>query len=186
MRKLPVILEPEEVTKLLKQPNIRYPSSLRNKTIMAIMLFAGLRVSEVVNLRPGDINLGRNKFRVVSGKGGKDRDLYINDYLSILLSKWRDIRPKGNYFFSTLKGKKLLTRYIQTMVKRYSIKSGITKNVSPHTLRHTYATQFYREKKDIESLRKILGHEDISTTTIYITLSGLDIEKDMKSFKGYI
>ncbi|MEA2016273.1 MAG: tyrosine-type recombinase/integrase, partial [Actinomycetota bacterium] len=185
-RKLPVILEPEEAQNLLKQPNIRYPSSLRNKAIMGIMLFAGLRVSEVVNLRPGDINLGRNKFRVVCGKGSKDRDLYINDYLSILLSKWRDIRPKSIYFFSTLKGKKLLPRYIQATVKRYSKKSGITKNVSPHTLRHTFATQFYREKKDIESLRKILGHEDISTTTIYITLANIDVEEGMKSFKGFI
>ena len=80
-RAAPTILEPEEVTKLLKQPNIRYPTSLRNKTIMAIMLHAGLRVSEVVNLRHGDINIGRGKLRVVSGKGGKDRDLYLDDYL---------------------------------------------------------------------------------------------------------
>jgi len=186
MRKIPVILEPEEVVKLLKKPNIRYPSSLRNKAIMAIMLYAGLRVSEVVNLKPGDIKIGRGKLRVVSGKGGKDRDLYINDYLSMLLTRWRDIRPKSDYFFSTLKGKRLIPRYIQSMVKRYSMKAGITKNVSPHTLRHTYATQLYRETKDIESLRKILGHEDINTTTIYITLSGLDVENDMKSFKGFL
>lgn len=184
-RKIPVILEPEEAQNLLKQPNKRYPTGVRNKAIMGVMLYAGLRVSEVINLKPGDINLTRGKFRVVNGKGGKDRDLYINDYLSILLEEWRKIRPEGKYFLSTLKGKKLSARYVLDMVKRYARKAGITKNVSPHTLRHTYATQFYREKKDIESLRKILGHEDISTTTIYITLAGIDTERDMKSFKGY-
>jgi integrase/recombinase XerD len=184
-RKIPVILEPEEAQKLLKIPNTRYPTGVRNKAIMSIMLYAGLRVSEVTGLAPGDINLTRCKFRVVNGKGGKDRDLYINDYLSILLNDWRKIRPESKYFFSTLKGKKLSSRYILDMVKRYSKKTGIEKNISPHTLRHTYATQFYREKKDIESLRKILGHENISTTTIYITLAGIDTERDMKSFKGY-
>jgi len=72
------------------------------------------------------------------------------------------------------------------MVKRYSKKAGINKNISPHTLRHTFATEFYRQTKDIETLRRILGHSDISTTTIYITLANIDVENGMKSFKGFI
>jgi len=72
------------------------------------------------------------------------------------------------------------------MIKRYSKKAGIVKNISPHTLRHTYATEYYRQTKDIETLRRILGHADISTTTIYITLANIDVEKGMKSFKGFL
>ncbi|MHB8278908.1 MAG: tyrosine-type recombinase/integrase [Candidatus Humimicrobiaceae bacterium] len=72
------------------------------------------------------------------------------------------------------------------MVKRYAQKAGINKNISPHTLRHSYATQYYRQTKDIETLRRILGHSDISTTTIYITLANIDVENGMKAFKGFL
>jgi len=184
--KLPVILEPEEAKKLIKQPNKRCPTGLRNKTIMSLMLHCGLRLSEVVNLKHGNINLTKGKLRVESGKGKKDRDLAIPDYLTGLLEAWRNIRPKSNFFFSTLKGRKLSDRYIQQMVKRYAQKAGIEKKISPHTLRHTYATQYYKQTKDIETLRRILGHSDISTTTIYITLANIDVENGMKSFKGFL
>jgi len=100
---------------------------------------------------------------------------------------WRKKRPKSNYFFPTLKGRKISGRYIQQMVKRYSQKAGIAKNISPHTLRHTYATYYYKQTKDIETpLRRILGHSDISTTTIYITLANIDVETGMKSFRGFV
>jgi len=153
--KLPVTLEPEEVQNLLKQPSKRYPTGLRNKAIMSLMLHCGVRLSEVVNLKPGNINLTKGKLRVESGKGKKDRDLAIPDYLNDLLEAWRSIRPKSNYFFSTLKGRKLSDRYIQQMVKRYASKAGIEKKISPHTLRHTYATQYYKQTKDIETLSEV-------------------------------
>ena len=186
-KKLPTILEPEEAQKLLKQPNKRYPTGLRNKAIMSLMLHCGLRLSEVINLKPGVINLTDEKLRVVNGKGGKDRDLGIPEYLKGLLENWRKIRPKGDYFFSTLKGRKLSDRYIQQMVGRYAHKAGINnKKISPHVLRHSYATQYYKQTKDIETLRRILGHTDIGTTTIYITLANADVEEGMKSFKGFL
>jgi site-specific recombinase XerD len=185
-KKLPVILEPEEAQRLIKQPNKRYPTGLRNKAIISLILHCGLRVSEVINLRPGNINLTQGKLRVEGGKGSKDRDLAIPEYLTDLLDVWRKKRPVGSFFFSTLQGKKLSIRYLQQMVKRYALKAGITKNISPHSLRHTYATQYYRQTKDIETLRRILGHSDISTTTIYITLANIDVENGMKSFKGFL
>ena len=154
--------------------------------MMSLMLHCGLRISEVVNLRPSNINLTKGKLRVENGKGNKDRDLAISEYLTDLLDSWRKKRPESNFFFSTLKGKKLSDRYVQNMVKRYSRKAGIAKNISPHTLRHTYATQYYRQTKDIETLRRILGHSDISTTTIYINLANIDVENGMKSLKGFI
>jgi len=133
--KLPVILEPEEAQNLLRQPNKRYSTGLRNKTIMSLMLHCGLRLSETCNLSPGNINLSKGKLRVVSGKGNKDRDLAIPEYLIDLLTAWRKRRPKSTYFFSTLKGNKISGRYIQQMVKRYSAKASINKNITPHTLR---------------------------------------------------
>ena len=186
IKKLPTILEPEEAQKLLAQPNRRYPTGLRNKAMISLMLHCGLRVSEVVNLTPGNINLTKGKLRVESGKGNKDRDLAIPEYLMELLGSWRKKKPESNFFFSTLQGEKLSIRYLQQMVKRYGQKAGINKNISPHTLRHTYATSYYRQTKDIETLRRILGHSDISTTTIYITLANIDVENGMKSFKGFL
>ena len=82
--KLPVTLEPEEIQNLLKQPSKRYPTGLRNKAIMSLMLHCGLRLSEIVNLKPSHINLTKGKLRVESGKGKKDRDLAIPDYLTDL------------------------------------------------------------------------------------------------------
>lgn len=106
--------------------------------------------------------------------------------LSNLIDRWCKKRPESSFFFSTLNGKKLSIRYLQQMVKRYAQKAGITKKISLHVLRHTYGTQFYRQTKDIETLRRILGHSDITTTTIYITLANIDVENGMKSFKGFL
>ena len=136
-KKLPEVLNSFEASKLLSIPNPRYPTGLRNLAMLAVMLNIGLRVSEVSNLKPGHINLTENKLRVVNGKGGVDRDLTIpNGYTSELLKKWKDRRPKGEYFFCTLKGGRVSTRYIHLVVKRYVLKADIGKNVSPHTMRH--------------------------------------------------
>ena len=197
-KKLPVILEPEEAEKLLKIPSKRYLPGVRNRAIISIMLNMGLRVSEVSNLRPGDVNLTKNKLRIVAGKGNVDRDLAIPFYTAELLRAWKDKKPTGTeYFFCIIKnrkegkfasktGSKLSIRGIQVFVKRYAVRAGIAKNISPHTLRHTYATQYYKQTKDIETLRRILGHSDISTTTIYITLANIDVENGMKTFKEFL
>lgn len=83
--KLPTFLEPEEAQNLLKQPNRCFPTGLRNKAIISLILHCGLRLSEIINLKPGNLNLTKGKLRVESGKGEKDRDLAILDYLSDLL-----------------------------------------------------------------------------------------------------
>lgn len=187
IKKLPVILEPEEAVRITKIPNKRYPTGLRNKTILSLMLNMGFRLNEVVNLRPGDLNLTKGKLKVVNGKGGKDRELGIPENTAHLLEEWRKIKPKDTvYFFTTLKGKKISDRYIQNMVIRYGLRANINKKISPHTLRHTYATEYYRRTKDIETLRRILGHSSITTTTIYITLANIEVENGMKSFKEFI
>lgn len=194
-RKLPVILEPEEAQKLISLPNKRYPTGLRNKAILSLMLNMGLRVSETVNLKPGDLNLTSLRLRITNGKGGVDRDLIIPEPIIDLLKEWKKRKPKDSqYFFTTIKnrkdgkfasspGEKVSTRYIQAKIKDYAKKAGIGKDITPHTLRHTFSTFFYRQTKDIETLRRILGHADISTTQIYITLANIDVENAMNGFK---
>lgn len=86
IKKLQVVLEPQEAQSSLKQPNKRYPTGLRNKAIMSLMLHCGLRISEIINLKPCNINHTKGKLRVESGKGNKDRDLAILDYLIDLLN----------------------------------------------------------------------------------------------------
>jgi len=206
-KKLPIVLEAEEAQKLLSIPNKRYITGIRNKAILALMLNLGLRVSEVVNLRPGDLNLTKRKLRVVNGKGGVDRDIIIPEYTAELLKEWKKARPKeSRYFFTTIKdregsitqknkgkvisitsrpGEKLSVRYIQFMVKRYAKKAGIDKDITPHTLRHTFATDFIRQGQNVMKLKKILGHSDISTTQIYVTLANKDIEEAMNGFKEF-
>ena len=183
--KLPIILEVKEAKKILAIPSKRYPTGVRNKAMLSIMLNMGLRVSEVSNLKCSDVCINKRKLRIVDGKNGKDRDLIIPGYTLELLENWIAVKPKGKYFFCTLEGSKVNTRYIQDMVGRYRKRSKIYKNATPHTLRHTFATQFYRQTKDIETLRKILGHSDISTTQIYVTLANIDIENAMNIFKEF-
>ena len=186
-KKLPEVLNSYEASKLLSIPNPRYPTGLRNLAMMTVMLNIGLRVSEVSNLKPGQINLTENKLRVVNGKGGVDRDLTIpNGYTSEVLKNWKQIRPKGEYFFCTLKGGQVSTRYIHLAVKRYVLKAGINKNVSPHNLRHSFSTEFYRQTKDLETLRMILGHSNILTTQIYVTLANEEVKAAMNGFKQFI
>ena len=183
-KKLPVVLEPGEVQNLLKQPNRRYITGIRNKSIILVMLNMGLRVSEITDLKPGSINLTSRKLRIVNGKGGVDRDLVIPAGIEETLRQWKGRKPKGTkYFFTTIKGGQLSNRYLCDMIKRYGRKAKIDKIISPHTLRHTFATEYYRQTKDIETLRRILGHSDISTTTIYITLANIDVENGMRGFK---
>ncbi|MCL5070832.1 MAG: tyrosine-type recombinase/integrase [Actinobacteria bacterium] len=185
-RKLPTVLEPEEVAGLLSIPNKRFLSGLRNKAMLRLMLSMGLRVSEVVNLRPSDINLTLRKLRIVNGKGGVDRDIIIPEFIIDLVKEWKNRKPiDTNYFFTTNSGGKLSRIYIYNMVKGYTRRAGIDKKISPHTLRHTFGTNFYRQMKDIETLRKILGHAHISTTQIYVTLANIDVEMAMNGFKDY-
>jgi len=180
--RLPAVLEIEEAKKLLDIPKKRYPTGIRNKAMLSVMLNMGLRVSEVSNLKFIDVSTCKKKLRVVNGKYNRDRDLIIPAYTLELLENWKIVRPDSKYFFSTLDGSKVNIRYIQDMVGRYRVRSKIGKNVTPHTLRHTFATQFYRQTKDIETLRKILGHSDISTTQTYITLANIDVENAMNGF----
>lgn len=148
---------------------------------------AGLRLSEITNLKWENINLIIGRIKVVNGKGAKDRFLWINEKTLELLRhcKERQIEEIGrcDYIFTTLKGSPVLNRYIQDMINRYSKKAGIDKNISPHTLRHTFATDLYRETKNIRIVQKALGHSDLSTTMVYTHIVDDEMEEALKSFR---
>ena len=185
-KKLPDILTDEEAKRLMDIPNKRYYTGLRNKAMLTLMLNTGLRVSEVTSLKINSMDLKNRSLKVVNGKGHKDRNITIGQQTAELLKQWIKRRAEGEYLFNTREGKQLKVRYIQAMIKRYSERAGINKNIYPHTLRHTFATNFYRQTKDIETLRKLLGHSDITTTQIYVTLANIDVENAMNNFREII
>lgn len=179
-KQLPKTLTKEEGKALLSQPNKKAPTGLRNRCIMQLMLRAGLREAEVINLSSKDIEWKEGIVRVWKGKGSRDRTLYLEEHTLDLLRMWGQMRPKGRYFFSTLQGKKLNDRYIREMVERYGRKAGIEKHVNPHMLRHTFATELLQEGYNIREVQKLLGHSDVSTTMIYTHVYDSDLANKLR------
>ena len=193
-RKIPEILYKEEQELLLSQFNTRYPTQERNRTMIKLMLDTGLRLAEVINLKRNHIYLEGdvNRLKVKEGKGAKDRTLWIAKKSVEYLSSWRkrqkeevakrNERNNLNLVFSTLKGNKLHPRNVRQMMYNYSNKAAI-KKVNPHMLRHTFATDFLRETKNIRMVQKALGHADISTTMIYTHIVDDELENAMKNLR---
>lgn len=186
-KKLPTVLTEGEQERLLEQPNPRYPTGERNGTMLRLMLNTGLRLAEVTALRWRDIDLTTGKLMVRQGKGAKDRTLWVGESDIGRLRSWRERQAAlcgpCEYVFTTLQGKPLGHRYVQRMVKRYAAKAGINKNVSPHTLRHSFATDLYRETSKIRLVQKVLGHADLSTTMIYTHIFDEEVGTALKSFR---
>ncbi|MCF7889829.1 tyrosine-type recombinase/integrase [Candidatus Bipolaricaulota bacterium] len=188
-RKIPEVLTEEEQRKLIDQFNDRYPTSHRNKMMIQLMLDTGLRLAEAVSLRWKDVNLTSGKVMVREGKGAKDRTLWIGENRLEQLRKWKErqtewLEESLKHVFTTRNGDSLSPRYVQKMVKNYSEKAEISKNVTPHTLRHTFATDLYRETGKIRLVQKALGHADLSTTMIYTHIVDEELEGAMKSFRA--
>ena len=187
-RKIPEVLTGEEQKALIEQFNERYPSSHRNKVLIELMLDTGLRLAEVCALRWKDVDLNTGKLMVRQGKGAKDRTLWVDEERLDDLREWRErqvewLGESPKHVFTTRNGDPLQHRYVQKMVKNYSEKAGIDKNVHPHTLRHTFATDLYRETGKIRIVQKALGHADLSTTMIYTHIVDDELEEALKSFR---
>ena len=169
-RKLPTVLEEKEVEKLLQEPNPDCPTGLRNRAIMETMYGAGLRVSEVTNLRTSDIRWGDGYVEIQDGKGGRDRNIPLDQATIGWLRAWKIERPRSRYFFCTLQGNQVSARYLQQMVKREA-KRALGKErgsqVTPHVLRHSYATHLLDEGYSIREVQQLLGHANVQTTQIY-------------------
>ncbi|MCS3685395.1 site-specific recombinase XerD [Salinibacter ruber] len=183
---LPKVLTEEETDRLLSEPNQRYFGPHRDYLYMRIMLKAGLRASEATALRPEHIDLMSGKLMVREGKGAKDRTLWIGEELLEELQSWMDRRKatagESVYLLPTSKGTQVATSHLRRSVKRYAQDAEIEEvgRVSPHTLRHTFATRLYRSTGKIRLVQKALGHSDLSTTMIYTHVVDEELEGAMK------
>ena len=174
---MPAVLNSYEQMVLLKQPNPKAPTGLRNLCIISLMLKLGLRVSEVINLKDSDIDWSRGRLHVRESGAAQERILWLDPAELNILKGWLNIKPAGSsYLFCTLDGGKLKDRYIREMIKRLSSKAGINKDVYPHLLRYTFAVDFMREVKDISLLQEALGHRDSAATQAYAKLLFEDIK----------
>jgi integrase/recombinase XerD len=184
--KLPRVLTEEETERLLHQPNQRYYGPHRDYLYMRLMLKAGLRASEATALRPEHIDLMSGKLMVREGKGAKDRTLWIGEELLGELQEWTVRRNektgKTEFLLPTSKGTQVATSHLRRSVKRYARDTDIeeVERVSPHTLRHTFATRLYRETSNIRMVQKALGHSDLSTTMIYTHVVDEELETALK------
>jgi site-specific recombinase XerD len=152
--------------------------------LITLMLNAGLRASEAFHLRAWDIDWTSGQIMVREGKGKKDRCLWLNEADLDLLRSRKSRRPiAGELLFTTLHGTPLKDRDLRAMVKRRARKAGIVKDVHPHMLRHTFATDLYRVTKDIRLVQKTLGHADLSTTMIYTHLVDDDVVHAMRTLR---
>lgn len=180
-RKLPVILDEVEIKQMLSVFNKRYLSSYTNYLIIRTMAETGMRISEVLNLQLEYVNLSTGKIHIKEGKGNKDRIVYINNGLLDSLIAYLERTEKANtgLVFTTRTREKIDQNNVNRMIETYRVKAGIEKHISAHTFRHSYATALLRETGNLSLVQRVLGHEDISTTQVYVHLSDRDIEENM-------
>ena len=175
-RHLPDFLTQEEMELLLRMPKISTVLGLRDACILELLYSAGLRVSELVSLETRNISFEQGYIRVL-GKGGKERIVPLGDVALTLLSRYlyqgRPALTKfaDRHLFLNRSGKEITRQSVWSLIKKYCKLSGIKKNISPHTLRHSFATHLLENGADLRSVQEMLGHADISTTQIYTHIS---------------
>lgn len=176
-RKQVTFLSEDEVERLFEQPDLDSITGVRDRAILELLFSSGLRVSELVGLDKDHINLKRREF-MVRGKGQKDRPIFISPEAAKWVQHYLDKRQDATKpLFVRYSGTKkvdrtgnfhrLTARSVQRLVARYALLAGITKHVSPHTLRHSFATDLLMNGADLRSVQALLGHSNIATTQIY-------------------
>lgn len=167
--KLPEVLTKEEVKKLIESAD-----NEKSRLIISLLYSSGLRVSELVNLKVEDLNLRERTGWVRKGKGAKDRIFMISENLAKEIEEY--LKGK-NHSFIFSKDKPLTTRNIQKIIKGTKIRAGITKKVTPHTLRHSFATHLLEQGTDIRVIQTMLGHSSLNTTQVYTHVSSEQLKK---------
>jgi integrase/recombinase XerD len=171
---LPKSLQLEEVEKLIQQPDVRTPRGLRDRALIEVLYATGLRVSELIHLRAGDLNLEAGYLSCM-GKGHKQRIVPIGEEATNWLAAYiRDGRPillgkRGSpwLFVSAKRGTGLSRVGFWKILKTYGRKAGLSRTLSPHVLRHSFATHLLEHGADLRAIQMMLGHADLSTTQIY-------------------
>lgn len=169
---LPTLISLEEVEALLDAPNIEKDDELRDRAMLELMYASGLRVSELLNVKRGDVDLKLNIVTVM-GKGAKQRKIPFGEYASDYIAKYindvrsKNINSKSSYLFLSKYGEPLSRQYFFKQIKKYAMIAGIKENISPHTLRHCFATHLLNNGADLRVVQEMLGHSNIATTQIY-------------------
>lgn len=176
MKSLPKIISVEEVEDLLNAPDLSKDEGFRDRTMLELMYCSGLRVSELLNLKLKQINLEKQIIDII-GKGNKERKVpvgeYALDYVKHYIEEHRIHNPgkKSNYLFLNRYGEPLSRQYFFKQIKKYAKEAGIEEDISPHTLRHCFATHMLENGAELRALQEMLGHANLSTTQIYTNIS---------------
>ena len=185
---LPEVLSLEEIDKMIAQIDLSKNESHRNRAIIEMLYGSGLRVSELVNLRLSDIYLQEGYMRI-TGKGSKQRLVPISAEATKWFQYWLidrntlNIKPEASDIaFLNRYGRQLTRAMIFTIIKQLATAAGITKNISPHTLRHSFATHLLQNGADLRVIQQLLGHESISTTEIYTHVDIHDLREAILKF----
>jgi site-specific recombinase XerD len=187
-------LSEEELEKLFSKPNIKSLKGLRDRAILEVLFSTGLRISELVSLNRNQVSPSRDEF-TVRGKGDKPRLVFLSDKAKFWLKRYLQKRTDNllPLFINHSKKKediqnpnsqRLTARSIQRMIKKYALLSGLTKKVTPHTLRHSFATDLLSNNANIRSVQAMLGHASLSTTQIYTHVTNQELKKIHKACHG--
>jgi integrase/recombinase XerD len=172
-RSLPKSLTEEEVEALLAAPVVSDPLGNRDRTMLEVLYATGLRVSELVNLKQSQVNLNQGVIRIL-GKGSRERLIPLGEEAVRWLTEFSRgprseilLERQTDYLFPTRRGDRMTRQAFWHIIKRYARKAGVTKELSPHTLRHAFATHLLNHGADLRVVQMLLGHSDLSTTQIY-------------------
>lgn len=188
-RKLPDTLSEEDIDKIIAQIDLSKPEGERNRAMFETLYSCGLRVSEMIHLKISDLFFEESFIRVL-GKGNKQRFVPINTYTIKLITIYKDlVRTKikvqkgfEDTLFLNRRGKVISRNMVFMILKDLVVKAGIDKNVSPHTLRHSFATHLLENGADLRSIQLMLGHESITTTEIYMHLDKSHLKAVVEKF----
>lgn len=168
------VLTPSEVAAILGQCSMRAPTGIRNRAMLTLLYRSGLRVSEVLAIRPSDIDLGKHTIRLLATKSQKAQTRHFDASADDALARWIDTRKAlgiangGTKLFCTLDGQPVSDRYVRDMIKRYAKRAGTDRRVTPHTFRHTFAVELETAGATVTEISKLLGHSSIAVTARYL------------------
>jgi len=178
------VLTPSEARKILHAPDVKTVIGYRNRTILEILYSSGIRKDEVINLTLADVDYHDGFLRIMEGKGKKDRIVPLGKIACRYLENYiKSVRPDliknpyNNHLFLSLRGNRLSKNMVWELVKKYAKKARIKKNVHPHTFRHSCATAMLKNKADLRTIQKLLGHTSLTSTQVYTHLSITDLKE---------
>ncbi len=183
-KKLPQVLSGEEIDLLLAQPRVTDPKGCRDKAMLELLYATGIRVSELINLNIKDINLRAGVLYCQGNKGMRTIPVYPSAIVAVsdYIFRMRDLiadPESGDALFVNLNGSRLTRQGFWKIVKSYAVEAGITKEITPHTLRHSFAMHLLQNGASVKDIQTMMGHADISSTQVYVQL--LDLDNHVKS-----